>query len=159
MRLRGFWIKCLEKKIMKKKKICTEPGWATAQVSLRLGWALGWAQGAQAKLAARRHGAGSMGAGRAGAGRAGAGRAGSRALGAGRAGQAGAGGRLTLGRGAAGGRHGHVAGRHAGHGRRAVHGRLGGLGAAWVCSWANGLCTWCTQPVLTLFDSVFFLSH
>ena len=41
--------------IMKKKKIGTEPGWATAQVSLRLGWALGWA----------------LGAGRAGAGRAG----------------------------------------------------------------------------------------
>ena len=27
--------------IMKKKKFGTEPGWATAQVSLRLGWALG----------------------------------------------------------------------------------------------------------------------
>ena len=32
------------------------------------------------------------------------------------------------------------------HGRaeQAGHGRLGGLGAAWVCSWANGQCTWCT---------------
>ena len=29
------------KKKIGKKKISTEPGWATAQVSLRLGWALG----------------------------------------------------------------------------------------------------------------------
>ena len=38
---------------------------------------------------------------------------------------------------AAGGRHGRAAGRHAGRGRRAGHGRLGGLSAAWACSWAR----------------------
>ena len=52
-----------KKIIMKKKNFGTEPGWATAQVSLRLGWALGagragagcagtaqaaWARGARA---------------------------------------------------------------------------------------------------------------
>ena len=31
--------------------------------------------------------------------------------------------------------------------------------AAWACCWANGLCTWCTQPVLARFDSVLFLSQ
>ena len=60
---------------------------------------------------------------------------------------------------AVGWRHGRAAGKHTGRDRRAGHGRLGGLGTAWACNWANGLCTWCTQPVLTLFDSLFFLSH
>ena len=119
-----------------------------------------------------RTGAGGAGAGRVGAGRAGAGRAGARALGAGalgrwarrvswRAGrvrQADAGQARCMGarqagtrcrraaraRGArqAGAR--GAAGRRAGRGRRAGHGWLGGLGAAWACSWANGLCTRCT---------------
>ena len=75
----------------RKKKSGAKPEWATAQLSLRLGWE----QGAQAghathkhsagagRTAAGRTGAGRAGVGRAGAGRAGAGRAGAQALGAG----------------------------------------------------------------------------
>ena len=37
--------------------------------------------------------------------------------------------------------------------------RHAGLGVAWACCWASELCTWCTQPVLTRFDSVLFLSQ
>ena len=43
-------------------------------------------------------------------------------------------------------------------GARAIGGTQG-RGAAWACCWASGLCTWCTQPVLTRFDLVLFLSH
>ena len=45
-------------------------------------------------------------------------------------------------------------GAQAGHSGSAG-GALGALGAgeppvrAWMCCWANRLCTWCTQPVLT----------
>ena len=142
--MRGFWIKCLE---LKKKKIWyrTWMGYCPIELKARLGAGLGTGRaggvrGTQARC--RRHG------------RAGVGRASARALGAGRAGARGARGRRTLGWRAAGERgrrartagmrHGRVAGRHAGRGRRAGHGRLGGLGATWACSWANGLCTWCT---------------
>ena len=86
--------------IMNKKKFGTEPGWATAQVSLRPGWVLGtgrasvgrvgtahaaWARwcGAHEHWGGRRWGAGAAGAGAAGAGAAGAGAAGAGAAGAG----------------------------------------------------------------------------
>ena len=102
-------------------------------------------------------------------GRAGAGRGASGRCGAGRAGRAGARGRWTMGRRAvgargrraraAGGRHGHAAGRHVGRNRRAGHGRLGCLGAAWACSWANWLCTRCTRPVFGPVRLGSFLSH
>ena len=90
--------------IMKKKnkKFGTEPGWATAQVSLRLGWALGAGRAGAGRAgtaqAAWAHGRGAHGrwggrrAGRTGAGAAGA--LGARALGQqalGRAGRAGSG--------------------------------------------------------------------
>ena len=144
-----------------KKKMVQNLKWATTHLSRRLGAGLGArhsdtarrcageARGKQARR--RRHG-----------------RAGARALGrwerrasgrAGHARQADAGQARGRRARAAGARHGRAVGRHAGRGRRVGHGRLGGLGGAWACSWANGLCTWCTQPILTLFDSVFFLSH
>ena len=156
-----------------KKKIGTEPGWATAQVSLRLGWVLGvLALGAQARR--RRHG-------RAGAGRTGAGAAGAGARRArwerqawARGAQASAraerhgmarGARRRLGRRV----HGRVQqarghgidaqGRAAGAGRGARGGRLGGLCAPGVRSWARlGVLLHLTQ-FLAWFDSIFFPSH
>ena len=137
----------------------TEPGWATAQVSLRLGWALG--------------------AGRAGAGRAGTARArGARALG-----------RQALGRQALGRQALGPAGRAGSgrHGRAERRRSRAGSGTAWrVGSWAGahtagrsrcadmawtrrgarqaqagarlGVLLHLTQ-FLAWFDSVFFPSH
>ena len=111
--------------------------WATAQVSLRLGWALG--------------------AGRAGAGRTGAGAVG--------AGAAGAGARRQLGRrehGRAQQVRGHgmdAQGRAACAGRGARGGRLGGLCTPGVRNWARlGVLLHLAQ-FLAWFDSVFFPSH
>ena len=142
--------------IMKKKKFWYRPGWATAQVSLRLGWALGagragaghagtaqaaWARGrgAHGRWGDRRWGAGSGRHGRAG-------RAGSWA-GARTAGQ------QARGQGM------DAQGRAAGAGRGARGGRLGGLCAPGVRSWARlGVLLHLTQ-FLAWFDSVFFPSH
>ena len=96
----------------KKKKKCAEPGWATAQLSLRLGWALGArARGEQA------HGRWALGHwARKASGSAGHAR------------QADAGQGHGRGVWQAGSRCRRAAGRHAGRGRCAGHGRLGGLG-------------------------------
>ena len=51
--------------------------------------------------------------------------------------------------------HSDTADTHAGRGRRAGHDRMGGLGAAWACSWARlGVLVHLTQ-FLAWFDSVF----
>ena len=131
-----------------KNNFGTEPGWATAQVSLRLGWALG--------------------VGRAGAGRAGT----AQAAWARRRGEHGRWG----GRHGSAERHGMALGarrqlagvRTAGRSRRADTawtrrgargGRLGGLCAPSVRSWARlGVLLHLTQ-FLAWFDSVFFPSH
>ena len=144
--------------IMKKNIFGTEPGWSIAQVSLRLGSALGWA----------------LGAGRAGAGRAGTAQA---AWARGRGAHGRWGGRRwewqAWARGAQASaraeRHfraqqarGHAMdaqGRAAGAGRGARGSRLGGLCAPGVRSWARlGVLLHLTQ-FLAWFDSVFFPSH
>ena len=71
-------------------------------------------------------------------------------------------GRRTLGRRAArarGRRAARAHGRHARGARQARGAQPAGRPGRGLGVQANGLCTWCTQPVLTLFDSVFFLSH
>ena len=174
--------------IMKKNNFVTKPGWATAQVSLRLGWALGagragagragtaqatWARGrgAQERWGGRRAGAGAAGAGAAGAG---ARRARWERQAWARGEQASAllerhgmarGARRQLGRRAhsrAQQARGHgmdAQGRAAGAGRGARGGWLGGLCAPGVRSWARlGVFLHLTQ-FLAWFDSVFFPSH
>ena len=169
-----------EKKMKKEKKIWykTWMGYCLTELKAGLGAGLGTGRAgevrgtAQAAWARGRKVSGRMGAGRVG-------RAGTLALGArgeqahGRWARRASGARTAGGHWAgarqagtpcrrarpAGARHRRAVGRHAGRSRRTRHGRLGGLSAAWACGWANGLCTWCTQPVLTLFDLVFFLSR
>ena len=151
-------------------------GYCPTKLKAGLGAGLGTGRAGRARgTQARRRRHWRAGAGRTGSGGAGARRAGARALGA--QGER-AHGRRALGRWALGrwarwanerawtgagvrgrARHWRATDRYAGRGRRAGHGRLGGLGAAWACSWANGLCTRCTRPVFGPVRLGSFLSH